>query len=97
MIPKSVHKERMIENMNVFDFALDEDDMSRIAQMDTATSVFFSHQDPAMIEWFVKMVEERRSQHDSSKEKLVGKRMGYGARVGCFYEIYASHSAANFR
>lgn len=69
VIPKSVHKARMIENMNVFDFALDEDDMSRIAQMDTATSVFFSHQDPAMIEWFVKMVEERRSQHDSSKEK----------------------------
>jgi|GEM_PF-2597635 len=29
--------------MNVFDFALDEDDMSRIAQMDTATSAFFSH------------------------------------------------------
>ena len=69
IIPKSVHKERMIENMNIFDFSLDEDDMKQIAQMDTATSAFFSHQDPAMVEWFVKMVEERKSQHDSSIEK----------------------------
>ena len=43
--------------------------MSQISQLDTATSAFFSHQDPAMVEWFVKMVEKRKSQHDSSKEK----------------------------
>ena len=43
--------------------------MAKITALDTATSSFFSHQDPAMVEWFVKMVEERKKQQDSSKEK----------------------------
>ncbi len=60
VIPKSVHKERMIENIHVFDFNLDTEDMKQIEAMDTATSSFFSHQDPAMVEWFVKMIEERK-------------------------------------
>lgn len=69
VIPKSVHKERMIENYNIFDFALSDEDMKRIAQMDTATSAFFSHRDPAMVEWFADMVEERKRNHDFTKEK----------------------------
>ena len=69
VIPKSVHKERMIENFNIFDFTLADEDIQQIAQMDTATSAFFSHQDPAMVEWFADMVEERKKNHDCTKEK----------------------------
>ena len=69
VIPKSTHKERMKENFQVFDFVLDENDMKVIASLDKAESSFFSHYDPVMVEWFVKMVEERKNNHDSSKEK----------------------------
>lgn len=69
VLPKSTHKERMVQNLDVFDFTLSEEDMAEIAALDTQTSSFFSHYDPNMVEWFAKMVEERKKQHDSSKEK----------------------------
>lgn len=69
VIPKSTHIERMEENYNVFDFDLSEDEMNRIASLDKKESSFFSHQDPAMVEWFVKMVEDRKKHFDRSKEK----------------------------
>ncbi len=69
VIPKSTHLERMRENLNVFDFSLSADDMAKIAALDTKQSAFFSHNDPAMVEWFAKMVEERKTQHDSHKER----------------------------
>jgi len=50
-LAKSVRKERMQENINVLDFELSDSDMLKIAAMDTATSSFFSHRDPAMVEW----------------------------------------------
>ena len=59
----------MQENLNVFDFALSDEDMAKIAALDKAQSSFFSHYDPAMVEWFARMVEERKHPHDSSKEK----------------------------
>lgn len=59
----------MEENFNVFDFELSDEDMNKIAELDKAQSSFFSHQDPKMVEWFVNMVEERKNNHDSSKEK----------------------------
>ena len=69
VIPKSTHIERMQQNLNVFDFELTEEEMNAIAGLDTGTSSFFSHYDPAMVEWFANMVEERKKQQDSSKEK----------------------------
>jgi len=50
-LAKSVRKERMIENINVLDFELTSSEIIQITAMDTATSAFFSHRDPAMVEW----------------------------------------------
>ena len=50
-LAKSVRKERMEENINILDFELSGEDMLQIAALDTATSAFFSHRDPAMVEW----------------------------------------------
>lgn len=55
-LAKSVRKERMAENLAVFDFQLDEADMARITTLDTGTSSFFSHRDPAIVKW---MAERR--------------------------------------
>lgn len=50
VIPKSTHKERMIQNLDVFDFALDDQDMAAIEALDEGQSLFFSHYDPATVE-----------------------------------------------
>ena len=50
-LAKSVRKERMMENFNLFDFQLSDKDMIDITAIDTATSAFFSHSDPAIVEW----------------------------------------------
>ena len=55
-LAKSVRRARMIENLAVFDFVLDEDEMTRIAALDTGQSAFFSHRDPAIVKW---MAERR--------------------------------------
>ncbi|MEA5460914.1 aldo/keto reductase [Arcicella sp. LKC2W] len=51
VIPKSVRKERMIENFNIFDFEIGADDMEKIKSLDTKTSLFFDHRNPTIIQW----------------------------------------------
>jgi 2,5-diketo-D-gluconate reductase A len=51
VIPKSVRPDGMRENIDVFDFELTDDEMARIAAMDTGTTLFFDHRDPDMVSW----------------------------------------------
>ena len=57
-IPKSVKKERMEQNINVFDFALTQEDMELIAALDTGKSAFFDHRDPAVIDMLAGLVRK---------------------------------------
>lgn len=51
VIPKSVRKDRIEENFNIFDFNLNSEDMYAISSLDTGRSLFFDHRDPAIVKW----------------------------------------------
>ena len=53
IIPKSSHKERMAENINIFDFELSADEMARIEALDTQKSLFFDHHDGEVTKMFM--------------------------------------------
>lgn len=53
IIPKSTHKERMVENLNIFDFELSADEMTRIEALDTKQSLFFDHHDGEVTKMFM--------------------------------------------
>jgi 2,5-diketo-D-gluconate reductase A len=55
-LAKTTRRERMAENLDIFDFKLDDADMAAIATLETGTSSFFSHRDPAIVKW----MKERR-------------------------------------
>lgn len=50
-LAKSTRKERMIENISVFDFELSAEEVTAIATLDTKTSSFFDHRNPEMVKW----------------------------------------------
>lgn len=50
-IPKSVRKERIVENFNIFDFELSSEDMDKVLTLDKKESAFFSHRDPEIVKW----------------------------------------------
>lgn len=53
IIPKSVHVERMEQNLDIFDFTLSDEDMAAIARLDTGASLFFDHHDPEVVKMFM--------------------------------------------
>lgn len=56
IIPKSVHKNRMQQNFDLFDFTLSTEDMVAIEALDSGESLFFFHCDPKTVEWFMSIV-----------------------------------------
>ena len=61
VIPKSTHKERMAQNIDVFDFTLSEADMEAIRKLNEGESLFFSHYDPATVEMLTNMGKTRKA------------------------------------
>lgn len=58
-LAKSVHESRIVENQAIYDFSLDDGDMKTIEAMDDDSSLFFSHRDPAIVEWFGEFAGKR--------------------------------------
>lgn len=56
IIPKSVHRERIVENSNIFDFTLTDQEMTKINRLDKRQSQFFDHRDPAAVERIYNMI-----------------------------------------
>lgn len=58
VIPKSINRERMEENIEVFDFELNQDEMAAIRKLDKGESLFFAHNDPEMVKWLINYTKQ---------------------------------------
>lgn len=58
VVPKTVNKKRMLENISIFDFSLTDNEMIRITTLDTGESSFFSHENPADVERLINMIRK---------------------------------------
>ena len=56
LIPKTVHENRMKENFDIFDFELTAEEMAKLEALDEEKSLFFSHQDPETVAWFMSIL-----------------------------------------
>lgn len=61
VLAKSVHKARLAENFDVFDFELTEQEMLTISRLDTSSSMFFDFEDPKTVDMFVELIKKRRN------------------------------------
>ena len=59
VLPKSTHRERMEQNIDVFDFTLSDEEMAAVTALDTKTSLFFRHDTPEAVDMFVGFIKER--------------------------------------
>jgi len=59
-LAKSTHIERMQENFEIFEFELSSEDMATIRGLDTATSLFFNHQEASTVDFFIELIKQRR-------------------------------------
>lgn len=55
VIPKTTHKDRMIQNIDVFDFELTQEEMEKVSELDQEETLFFSHRDPDMVEFITSL------------------------------------------
>lgn len=61
VLAKSVHKLRLAENFDVFDFELTEQEILTISRLDTSSSMFFDFEDPKTVDMFVELIKKRRN------------------------------------